>query len=318
MEDDFVDLLSRLPVFDLTDVRAFRAAVDAVRPAREMQVHPGLVVRHVMVPGLGAAPPVRVRLYTPRTTRRPLAGLVYCHGGGFVLGSLDSDHERCVRLAAEAGVVVASPDYRLAPEHRYPAGLDDCEAVLSWLHAEADQLGVDRTRLALGGTSAGAALAAGTALRLRDQAGPAVSLLLLVCPVTDDEVTSPSMREFWDCTGWNGAATELMWRHYLPLNGPAPYAAPNRASSLRDLPATYLVVADHDPLRDQGLEFGQRLARDGVQVTVRHYSGVPHGFDSLLPRAPISVQAVDDQVRALAELAARPAASTRSITFTEA
>jgi acetyl esterase len=138
---------------------------------------------------------------------------------------------------------------------------------------------------------------------------------MLVCPVTDDEITSPSMREFWDCAGWNGAASELMWRHYLPLNGPAPYAAPNRASSLRGLPATYLVVAEHDPLRDQGLEFGQRLAQEGVPVTVRHYPGVPHGFDTLLPRAPISVHAVDDQVRALAELATRP---TRSITFTEA
>jgi acetyl esterase/lipase len=303
MTDEFAHLLACLPTFDLRDVGEFRAVVARARPPRPMTAHPDVTISHVMAAGDGPAPPVRVRVYVPSQRKGPSPGLVYCHGGGFVLGTLESDHERCLRFAAEGNVVVVSPNYRLAPEHRYPAGLDDCTTALEWLHAQADSLGVDRSRLAAGGTSAGGALSAGIALRARDRGIPTLSGLLLVCPVTDDRPSGGSIREFWECAGWNGSATKLMWGHYLPQDGAAaPYAAPNRAESLHGLPPTYLVIADLDPLRDEGLALAARLKEAGVATTLRHYRGVPHGFDALLPTAEVSVRSVREQVRWLGDL----------------
>lgn len=296
MESEFAALLDQMPRIDLADLPAFRRLL-AARPARTLTTRPDVETRHLTVPGLG----VPVRVYLPHNRATPSPGLVYCHGGGFVVGSLDSDHERCVRLASEAGVVVVSPDYRLAPEHRYPAGLDDCAAALTWLYERAPGLGVDRARLALGGTSAGGALAAGVALRTRDEGGPGLRLLLLSCPVADSSLSGASIHEFWGSPGWNGECTARMWKHYLP-GGIAPYAAPALVASLAGLPPTEIIVADLDPLRDEGLLLGRALARDGVSVRVHHFAGVPHGFDTLLPAAEASTRAVATQVRALSAL----------------
>ncbi|GAA0612047.1 alpha/beta hydrolase [Sporichthya brevicatena] len=304
MDREFAALLESLPSMDLADVPALRALL-ARRPPRELTSRPNLDIRHLTVPGRDG-PPVPIRLYVPRDRGHASPGLVYCHGGGFVVGNLDSDHERCVRLAAEAGVVVVSPDYRLAPEHRYPAALDDCTAALTWLDASAADLAVDRSRLALGGTSAGGALAAGVALRARDDQGPELALLLLACPVTDSNLAGASIREFWNSPGWNGASTMRMWAHYLPTDAtPVTYAAPALAASLSGLPPTEIVVADLDPLRDEGLLLGRRLAAEGVSVTVHQFADVPHGFDTLLPRAETSMRSVATQVRALSALATR-------------
>lgn len=304
MEPEFADLLERLPPIDLADVAVLRSLL-AARPARELSTRPDLEIRHLSVPGRHG-PPVPIRLYLPRDRGRPSAGLVYCHGGGFVVGNLDSDHERCVRLATEAGVVVVSPSYRLAPEHRYPAALDDCTDTLRWLDASAANLGVDRSRLVVGGTSAGGALAAGVALRARDDRGPELALLLLACPVTDSTLAGASIREFWNSPGWNGASTMRMWAHYLPTDAaPVTYAAPALAPSLSGLPPTEIVIADLDPLRDEGLLLGRRLEADGVAVTVHQFPNVPHGFDTLLPRAELSMRSVATQVRALSALATR-------------
>jgi acetyl esterase len=217
-----------------------------------------------------------------------------------------ADLSQVLDQAGRALVVVVSPDYRLAPEHCYPAGLDDAAAALSWLHTNPADLDVDPSRLAIGGTSAGAALAAGVALRARDEGGPALALLLLTSPVADSSLTGPSVRQFWDCAGWNGAATTLMWQHYLPADGSAaPYAAPARALSLRGLPPTEIVIADLDPLRDEGLALARRLDEADVSVTLHHYYRVPHGFDALLPHAETSARSIDSQVGRLARLAAQ-------------
>ena len=301
MEGEFAALLERLPPIDLTDVAALRRVLSA-RPTRQLTTRPDLEIRHVSVPGRSGRD-VPIRLYLPKQRSQPSPGLLYCHGGGFVMGSLDSDHERCVRLAAEGGAVVVSPDYRLAPEHRYPAGLDDCLAALIWMRECATEIGVDPSRLAIGGTSAGAALATGVALRVRDEAGPPLLLLLLASPVADRTVSQPSISEFWASPGWNGAATTLMWQHYLPADGsPAPYAAPTQAVSLHGLPPTEIVIAELDPLRDEGLDLARRLGAAEVPVTVHHYYGVPHGFDALLPHAEASARSIGTQVSRLARL----------------
>ncbi len=300
MDPEFAALLAILPRFDLTDVAKLRAVIEQARPRRPMAAHPDVAIRHETIPGRHGGPAVDIRLYSPSERSGPVPGVVWCHGGGFIMGSPDSDHARCLRYAAGAGVVVVSPDYRLAPEHRFPAGLDDCSAALDWLVAEAEALGVDPARVAVGGTSAGAALAAGMALRERDRGGAAPALLVLVCPVTDNRLTSASIRQFRDLPGWNGTASELMWRHYLPTDGAVfTYAAPNRAQSLRGLPPTHITIAELDPLRDEGLGFAERLRQDGVPTTVRLYADVPHGFDSLLPSSDISTRSVDAQIRAL-------------------
>lgn len=289
---------------DLADVPALRALLAARRP-REVICPPDLDIHHLAVPGRDG-PPVPIRLYVPRERGHASPGLVYCHGGGFVVGNLDSDHERCVRLAAEAGVVVVSPDYRLAPEYRYPAALNDCTAALAWLNTSAADLGVDRSRLVMGGTSAGGALATGVALRARDDRGPELALLLLACPVADSTLAGRSIREFWNSPGWNGASTMRMWAHYLPTDAtPATYAAPAMAASLAGVPPTEIVVADLDPLRDEGLLLGRRLKAEGVTMTIHQFPGVPHGFDTLLPHADLSIRSVSTQVRALSALATR-------------
>ncbi len=296
MECEFAALLEQMPPIDLADLPAFRRLL-AARPARTLTTRSDVETRHLTVPSLG----VPVRVYVPLNRTTPSPGLLYCHGGGFVVGNLDSDHERCLRLASEAGVVVVSPDYRLAPEHQYPAGLDDCTAALAWLYERAPELGVDRECLALGGTSAGGALATGVALRIRDEGGPGLRLLLLSCPVTDNSLSGASIQEFWNSPGWNGECTARMWQHYLP-GGAVPYAAPALAASLAGLPLTEIIVADLDPLRDEGLLLSRNLERDGVPVRIHHFAGVPHGFDTLLPRAEASFRAVATQVRALSAL----------------
>jgi acetyl esterase/lipase len=305
MERDFVELLATLPPFDLSDVRALRARLRAARAERDVPTPHGVTIRHVTVPGLAADPPIRVRLYSPAARRAPGAALVYCHGAGFVLGSLETDHQRCLRIAAEAGVLVASPEYRMAPEHPYPAGLNDCTAVLDWVAASAPAFGVDRQRIALGGTSSGATLATGVALRALDEARSPIALLLLVCPIADDRPTGLSIRTFWDCDGWNGSASTQMWKHYLPVDeGHRRYAVPNRVNSLRGLPPTHVTIADLDAQRDEGLALAERLEREGVATTVTCYAGVPHAFDALLPTSEISVRSISEQVRVLAKLAA--------------
>jgi acetyl esterase/lipase len=304
----FDSVLEALPPFDLSDVPALRAAMAGAR-TREPLRDPRLETEEVVVPGRDGQPDVRVRTYTPVDRARPLPAMLFLHSGGFVLGGLETDEARCARYCAEAGYLIVAVEYRLAPEHPFPAAFDDCLAALYWMWDNADRLGVDRHRLGVGGSSAGAALAAGLALWTRDNAGPTPAFQLLVYPVIDDRAT-PSIKRFWDSAGWNGAATDAMWSHYLPSPeaASAPYAVPGRAASLVGLPRTYVVVAGVDPLRDEGLDYAARLQAAGVPTEIHDFPGVPHGFDLFAPDQPISRRAVAEQVAVLVELAAEPEA----------
>ena len=180
------------------------------------------------------------------------------HGGGFVIGSVEAEHAGAALTAIDTGAVVVSVDYRLAPEHPYPAGLHDCYAALSYLHAEADALGVDPARVALSGASAGGGLAAATALLARDRGGPAICFQLLPIPELDDRLETPSMGTFVDSPLWNRPLAVQSWQAYLgPLYGSADvpaYAAPARADDLAGLPPAYISTAENDPLRDEGID----------------------------------------------------------------
>jgi acetyl esterase/lipase len=283
-----------------------RATLREVVAAMGAAIPPaGQTVTDRSIPGPAGAPAVAVRVYEPAPGGGPSPALVYCHGGGFVAGDLDSDDSRCMTLADRAGCVVVSVDYRLAPEHRFPAAFEDCYAVLCWL-ARTDELGVDGARIGVGGASAGAGLAAAVALMARDRDGPAVAFQMLAAPVLDDRMTTASMR-FVGTPLFDGPAAAQMWRHYLgaPPNEAEPgsfYAAPARAHDLRGLPETYIMTSELDPLRDEGLDYALRLLAAGVPVELHHYAGAFHGFEHL--PAALSRRATDEQIEWIRRVAA--------------
>jgi acetyl esterase len=212
----------------------------------------------------------------------PVPVLVYCHAGGFALGNLDTDHRQCVELARRARCTVVSVDYRLAPEHPYPAALDDAIAVLRWVAATATELGVDPARLAVGGSSAGATLAASLAHGAADGSLPAVVFQLLHQPVLDDRETA-SKAEFCTSPAFDSEAAELMWRHYLGPAAGASAAAPARRGQFGGLPPALITCAEIDPFRDEAVDYALQLLRSGVSAELHVFPRACHGFDSLLP-----------------------------------
>lgn len=248
----------------------------------------------------GSDAPLRVRVYSPMISADRRPGVLFFHGGAFVLGDLESEHDRCLRYAADALCVVVSVDYRLAPEHPFPTGVEDCYFALEWVAQNAADLGIDSARLAVVGSSAGGAFAAASAQMARDRGGPALALQMLLYPVLDDRLTTASMRQFTDTPVWDSPNTVAMWAQYL--SGPDPvsaYAAPARATSLEGLPSSYIMTAELDPLRDEAIDYALRLLQAGVSVELNQVAGAYHGFDTRVPDAAISRRAVDDQIHHL-------------------
>ncbi|CAO5179472.1 Alpha/beta hydrolase [Frankia sp. AiPs1] len=242
----------------------------------------GLTITDVLVPGVCEGAPVRVRVYRPDGPSVALPIVVWMHGGAFVLGSVDAVHDQVAGLARRVGAVFVSVGYRLAPEHPFPAGLDDCYRALTWAVEQAAALGADPARLAVAGVSAGATLSAGLALLARDRGGPAILLQGLAMPALDDRLETPSMRESVDTPVWNRPLAVRSWRHYLGegVLEASPYAAPARVGDLAGLPAAYVTIAGLDPLRDEGILYAHRLMRAGVAVELHTYPDVSHGFRS--------------------------------------
>jgi acetyl esterase/lipase len=215
-----------------------------------------------------------------------------------VLGNLDTDHRQCVELARRGRCAVVSLDYRLAPEHPYPAALEDAITVLNWVVANADEWGIDASRIAVAGSSAGGALAACLAQRSADGSLPLVVLQLLHQPVLDDRVTG-SKAEFDATPAFDGPAAELMWQHYLGATEPSADSVPARWIELCNLPRTFISFSDIDPLRDEALDYALRLLGDGVGTELHVFAGTCHGFDSLLPDWEVTEQLFALQGRAL-------------------
>jgi acetyl esterase len=234
------------------------------------------------IPGPDGAPDVTVRVYAPRDrASAPVPAVLYIHGGGFFVGSIDSEHMGAAALARELGVVVVSVEYRLAPEHPFPAGIEDCYAALVWLHGHADELGVDTARIAVNGGSAGGGLAAGLALLTRDRGGPGLCFQYLGIPELDDRLQTTSMQKFTDTPMWSRGSAEKSWEWYLGdahgRDDVSPYAAPARATDLARLPSAYISTMEFDPLRDEGIIYALRLLEAGVSVELHSYPGTFHG-----------------------------------------
>jgi acetyl esterase len=279
-DQDLVDLVESLEPSDLRDVARSRAAMAALYGSMTGLLDTaGVVVEDRVIPGRAPGEQVPIRVYRPAEPDGLVGGVLSIHGGGFVLGDLDSDVGLAVALVLGSGVAVVSVDYRLAPEHPFPAGLDDCFAALCWLDEHAAELGIDATRLAVFGVSAGGGLAAATALMARDAGGPALCFQFLGIPELDDRLDTPSMRAFHDTPMWHRGNAELSWGYYLgdSTDPVSPYAAPARATDLAGLPRTYISTMEFDPLRDEGLRYGMALLEAGVSVEIHQYAGTFHG-----------------------------------------
>ena len=289
---------------DYSDVAAARAKLRDIM-ARQPVYAPvkPMEVAHRRVPGL-SGPPVTLRIYRPSWPAEPMSALIYPHWGGFVTGDLDTSHSSALQIADQIGVVVISVDYRLAPEHPFPAALNDCDAALHWVVHQADELGVDPERLAVGGASAGGGLGAALALRSRDRGAPRLCFQYLVFPELDDRLESLSARSFVDTPMLDRGNAVLSWQHYLGPDiergsaGVSCYAAPARAEDLSGLPPTFISVCEFDPLRDEGIAYARRLTQAGVRTQLCHYPGTFHASIGITDAA-ISRKMVADQLDAL-------------------
>lgn len=241
---------------------------------------------------------LRVRLYYPADAgTEKLPALVYIHGGGWTLGNLDSHDELCRRLCLATGGVVLAVDYRLAPENPFPAPLDDCLAAIQWLAANADELGVDANRIAVGGDSAGGNLSAGACLWLRDHGGPRMVAQVLLYPGIVPQWENLSFYENARGKFLTRTDVQWFWANFLGDTPPTnPYAAPG-AGELTGLPPALIVTAGHDPLRDDGEIYGHQLAEAGNEVVIRRYDGMIHGFLGI----PTELEDARDAIAAIAD-----------------
>ncbi|HLZ02640.1 MAG TPA: alpha/beta hydrolase [Bradyrhizobium sp.] len=301
-------------VLDPDAAAVFKAFQEAGRPAYETLTAPearayymeARLVSNPEPPELKSAAPLAIpaphgtipaRIYTPRTLRQNGDGLAPClvffHGGGWVIGNLETHDVVCRKLAHEGELIVISVDYRLAPEHKFPAAVDDAINATRWISANAKQLGVDAARLIVGGDSAGGNLAAVVALAARDAGGPKIAAQMLVYPATEFARKHPSHREPETSILLTHSVIPWFMNHYMGDADISDWrASPARAGTLAGLPPAYVLTAGADPLRDEGDEYAARLKQAGVPVTYRHFPGQFHGFftmGKLLNQANVAV-----------------------------
>jgi len=245
---------------------------------------------------------IAVRIYRPAGVAERAPVLVYFHGGAFVAGDLDTEHDRCADLAVAADCLVLSVDYRRAPEHRFPTPPEDCYAAVTWAVQAAANFGGSPAKIAVGGSSAGGTLAAAVALMCRDRGGPDLALQLLLYPALDDRLDSPSMRRYPRTPAWHIEDSQHMWQHYLgpdPATRAMPYAVPARCTDLAGLAPAYVLVAEVDALRDEAISYAARMLEAGVSVELHHFAGTFHGFDAAAPQAEATRRALREQGAAL-------------------
>jgi acetyl esterase len=303
IDRELVAALDLLPQFTPDDLGEARAAMQRLTRQLPPPDTAGVSISERAVPGPDGAPEVVVRIYRPAARSGPV-GILDIHAGGFVLGDLEMDHAANVALARETGAVVVSVDYRLAPEHPYPAALEDSHAALRWFAEYADELDVDPTRIAVHGISAGGGICAALALLVRDRGGPAIAFQYLGLPEIDDRLQTASMRAFTDTPIFNRPAAAFSWDAYLgdgvagSADVPA-YAAPARATDLSGLPPAYVSAMEFDPLRDEGISYALALQAAGNQVELHLFPGTFHGSAMFLAHTAISRREQTEKIAVL-------------------
>lgn len=293
VDPDLLAVIPLLPDFDLLHagtVADFRAllAGNVVEPGLDGEVE----VRQIEVPG---SPPVPALLYLPRGGGALRPAILNIHGGGFVCGDAARENASMVALAQDLDCVILSLDYRLAPEHPFPAAADDCLAGLEWLHASAVELGIDSARIAVRGVSAGGGLAAGLGLRVRGRADLPICYMLLVYPMLDDRTEGD---EWSGRIVWTAGANRFGWASFLGAHAAQPpiEAVPGRAEDLSGFPPTFLAIGDIDLFARENLDFARRLMAAGIPVELHVYPGAYHGF--VLIAAARASQAFERDCRA--------------------
>lgn len=299
LDPEIAEGVTLFPPLDLSDVEEARAIRAQMREETNIPRPIDDRVNEIekLIPGTGDTHNIPIRIYIPKAMNESTPSIVIFHGGGFVMGDIESTHPRCLRLSGDGGAIVVSVEYRLAPEHPFPAGIEDCYTAMQWTANHASAIGIDPKKLAVGGVSAGGCLAAGVALMARDRGGPSIAFQMLIYPVLDDRLETLSMRNGAKLPILNSQNCRDMWRHYLGVHrgDVSSYAAPARAQSLHRLPPAYVSIAEYDPLRDEGIYYAVRLIESGVSVELHQYAGTVHGFDGLLP-SKVSEQAGDELV----------------------
>ncbi|WP_438483984.1 alpha/beta hydrolase [Streptomyces sp. S186] len=287
---DVLAALPERPENPYTDVAALRAGFRRLM-APSMPAHdPRVTIRHTTVPGPDGNT-LDVQVLRPAGATGVLPGVLYLHGGGFVYGELDGPSPMAREACVAAGAVVVNVHYRLAPEHRYPAGVEDCYATLEWMAARAAELGLDADRIAVTGASAGGNLAAAVCLMARDRRGPGIAWQGLLIPCLDDRLRTASARRITDRRIANAVSLGHTWDAYLGLDR-APhtpvYAAPARATDLSGLPPAYVLTCGLDPLRDEGLDYARRLTEADVPVETKDVPGAWHFFEGYAPHTELA------------------------------
>jgi acetyl esterase len=299
---EFLDQLAAMggkPLHEMTPAEARSMALPPELAGPEQSVHR---VENRTIPG--PAGPIPIRVYTPIPAPR-LPGLIFFRGGGFVLGTLDSADRPCRALANLANRVVVSVDYRLAPEHPFPAAVNDAVAATQYVALHADEFGIDAGQIAIGGESAGANLATVTARKLRQAGASPLTFQLLIYPLVDFADASPSMREFAAGHFITSEALQYFEHHYLQTVGDRrhPDASPLNAE-LHGMPPAFIITAECDPLRDQGEAYARKLTQAGVAVTLKRYEGMIHPFFSLGGILEDGMAAIADAATALKSFSA--------------
>ncbi|DBB05296.1 TPA: hypothetical protein ACH3X3_010526 [Trebouxia sp. C0006] len=299
-----LDLMAQRPQVQPTDlpVAEYRAYIEKL--SRPRTVPEVAEVRDIQLPG--AAGPMRARIYNPTpNAAAPQPALIYIHGGGWCLSSVESHDSICRALASQANIVVLSLDYRLAPEHVFPAGLEDCYAATQWIAKHANKLNLDPARLAMGGDSAGGNLTAATLLLTHERKGAPMAFQLLVYPAVHTLASNQSRQQFAEGFALDKTLSNWMFQSYVGGDNKTgltdPLISPLLAEDLSFMPPAFVLTASHDPLRDEGKAYAERLQQEGVKCPYKCYEGMLHGFLNHTYLLPLDVgeQAISDCARHL-------------------
>ncbi len=306
MDSELIATYEQYPHFPVpqnaNDFAVFRKAADEMTASIQGPKNEHVIIEDRVGPPSPGTPAVPLRLYTPVSRTGLLPGLLWIHGGGFTVGSPKAEDVPLSHIVEEVGCIAVSADYRLAPEHPFPAATDDCYAALTWLAANAQELGVDGNRLAIAGMSAGGGICAAIGLMARDRGEVKLIFQMPQCACIDDRHITSSSHEITDARTWNRELSLKAWEAYLGTDDKgdvSPYAAPIRATNLQGLPPTYMAVGTLDLMRDENIEYANRLMQAGVPTELHVYPGAFHGFEVMAPNASISQRATTEYVAAL-------------------
>lgn len=269
------------------------------RSVNKLKVSNGIKVTKEVISGYKDGK-VNLTIFEPEGIKKNAPCLIYIHGGAFVLKGAPSHIHLVCEYASKTPCKVIFVDYRLAPKYAFPYGVEDCFAAFKWTCEHSDVLGIDLNRIAIGGDSAGGALAAAVTQMARDRKAPPICFQMLLYPVTDARQNTESIKKFTDTPLWNSELNKKMWKLYLKngVNGNREYASPLEASSFADLPDAYVEITEFDCLRDEGIHYAEALQKNGIQVEVYHTRGTIHGYD-VAEKSEIVKQSVERRILAL-------------------